>query len=183
MLTDVWPCGVVGDALASSKRSGKSTELLLAVAPPLTHFVNASCQMPARGSLIQNEQAHYEPARWVQRQIEQTGEPVALRASSMLMHLEAIRAGTGRGVLPCYVGDGHPLLERLTSCGDESARCSGSSRPDPHSVFSTFIPTSTTPSTVNAISSLGRRSGSSGPKQPPNGKLRLRPHENSVRPR
>src|SRR6185437_5705051 len=40
--------------------------------------------------------------------------PVTLRASSMLMHLEAIRAGTGRGVLPCYVGDGHPLLERLT---------------------------------------------------------------------
>jgi DNA-binding transcriptional LysR family regulator len=39
---------------------------------------------------------------------------VALRASSMLMHLEAIRAGTGRGALPCYVGDNHPLLERLT---------------------------------------------------------------------
>jgi DNA-binding transcriptional LysR family regulator len=39
---------------------------------------------------------------------------VALRASSMLMHLEAICAGTGRGVLPCYVGDGHLLLERLT---------------------------------------------------------------------
>jgi hypothetical protein len=32
----------------------------------------------------------------------------------MLMHLEAIPAGTGRGVLPCYVGDGHRLLERLT---------------------------------------------------------------------
>jgi len=60
------------------------------------------------------EQAHYAPARWVQRQVEETGSPVALRASSMLMHLEAIRAGTGRGVLPCYVGDGHPLLERLT---------------------------------------------------------------------
>jgi DNA-binding transcriptional LysR family regulator len=60
------------------------------------------------------EQSHYEPARWIQRQIEQKGERVALRASSMLMHLEAIRAGTGRGVLPCYVGDGHPLLERLT---------------------------------------------------------------------
>lgn len=60
------------------------------------------------------EQAHYAPARWVQRQLEETGAPVALRASSMLMHLEAIRAGTGRGVLPCYVGDGHPLLERLT---------------------------------------------------------------------
>jgi DNA-binding transcriptional LysR family regulator len=61
-----------------------------------------------------DEQAHYAPARWVQRQLEETGKPVALRASSMLMHLEAIRAGTGCGVLPCYVGDGHPLLERLT---------------------------------------------------------------------
>src|SRR5262249_40762798 len=60
------------------------------------------------------EQAHYEPARWVRRQVEQTKAAVALRASSMLMHLEAILAGTGRGVLPCYVGDGHPLLERLT---------------------------------------------------------------------
>jgi DNA-binding transcriptional LysR family regulator len=60
-----------------------------------------------------DEQAHYAPARWVQRQADETGKPVVLRASSMLMHLEAIRAGTGRGVLPCYVGDGHPLLERL----------------------------------------------------------------------
>jgi DNA-binding transcriptional LysR family regulator len=60
-----------------------------------------------------DEQAHYEPARWVQRQVEAGGRQVALRASSMLMHVEAIRAGTGRGILPCYVGDGHPLLERL----------------------------------------------------------------------
>ncbi len=60
------------------------------------------------------EQAHWAPARWVQRQIEETGMPVALRASSMLMRVEAIRAGTGRGELPCYIGDGHPLLERLT---------------------------------------------------------------------
>jgi DNA-binding transcriptional LysR family regulator len=60
------------------------------------------------------EHAHWPPARWVQRQIEETGMPVACRVSSMLMHVEAIRAGSGRGVLPCYVGDGHPLLERLT---------------------------------------------------------------------
>jgi DNA-binding transcriptional LysR family regulator len=60
------------------------------------------------------EQAHYAPARWVERQAAEVGQRVALRASSMLMHLEAIRAGTGRGVLPCYVGDGHPLLARLT---------------------------------------------------------------------
>ena len=48
MLTDVGPCGVVGDALASSKRSGKSTGLLLSVAPPLTHFVNAHADPPCR---------------------------------------------------------------------------------------------------------------------------------------
>lgn len=61
------------------------------------------------------EQAHWPTARWVERQIEETGMPMACRASSMLMRVEAIRAGTGRGELPCYVGDGHPLLERLTS--------------------------------------------------------------------
>jgi DNA-binding transcriptional LysR family regulator len=60
------------------------------------------------------EQAHWPTARWVQRQIEETGMPVAVRASSMLMRVEAIRAGTGRGEMPCYVGDNHPLLERLT---------------------------------------------------------------------
>ena len=68
----------------------------------------------ARWVTYTDEQAHYAPARWVQRQVEETGKPVALRASLMLMHLEAIRAGTGRGVLPCYVGDAHSLLERLT---------------------------------------------------------------------
>jgi hypothetical protein len=62
------------------------------------------------------EQSH-EPAPSVQRQVEETGMPLALRASSMLMHVEAIRAGTGRGVVPCYIGDGHPLLER----GDKGA--------------------------------------------------------------
>jgi DNA-binding transcriptional LysR family regulator len=56
----------------------------------------------------------HEPARWVQRQIDETNGTVALRAPSLLMHAEAIRAGTGRGVLPCYVGDAHPVLERLT---------------------------------------------------------------------
>jgi len=59
------------------------------------------------------EQAHWPTAQWVQRQVEETGMPVACGASSMLMRVEAIRAGTGRGELPCYVGDGHPLLERL----------------------------------------------------------------------
>ena len=56
-----------------------------------------------------------EPARWVERQLEVTGMPVALRAPTLLMHVEAIRAGTGRGVIPCYIGDGHPLLQRLSA--------------------------------------------------------------------
>jgi hypothetical protein len=55
------------------------------------------------------------PARGVERQLDENRKLVALRASSMLMHLEAIRAGTGQGVLVCYVGDGRPLLERLTA--------------------------------------------------------------------
>jgi DNA-binding transcriptional LysR family regulator len=61
------------------------------------------------------EQAHWPTARWVEQQVEETGMRVGCRASSMLMRVEAILAGTGRGELPCYVGDRHPLLERLTA--------------------------------------------------------------------
>ncbi len=32
----------------------------------------------------------------------------------MPMQYAAIRAGAGRGLLPCFIGDGDPLLERLT---------------------------------------------------------------------
>jgi len=60
------------------------------------------------------EQAHWPTARWVEEQVAETRMPVVCRASSMLMRVEAIRAGTGRGELPCYVGDGHSMLERLT---------------------------------------------------------------------
>ena len=35
-----------------------------------------------------------------------------MRASNMPMQYAAIRAGAGRGVLPCYVADEDPLLER-----------------------------------------------------------------------
>ena len=60
------------------------------------------------------EQAHYPTSRWVQRQLRETGAPVALRCSNMPMQLAAIRAGAGRGLLPCFVGDADPLLERVT---------------------------------------------------------------------
>src|SRR5215469_313764 len=65
----------------------------------------------------------------------------------------------------------------IKSCVDESAKCSGSSRRDPRSVFSTSIPPSTTPSTINDISSLGPRFGYSELKRPPSGKMRLPSHE------
>jgi DNA-binding transcriptional LysR family regulator len=60
------------------------------------------------------EQAHYPTARWVQERLRETGGAVALRASNMAMQSAAIRAGAGRGVLPCFIGDADPLLERLT---------------------------------------------------------------------
>jgi DNA-binding transcriptional LysR family regulator len=67
------------------------------------------------------EQAHYPTARWVQQQLENTGDAVALRASGMTMQLAAIRAGSGKGVLPCYAADDDPLLERLTAPVQEIA--------------------------------------------------------------
>jgi DNA-binding transcriptional LysR family regulator len=60
------------------------------------------------------EQAHYPTARWVQERLRKSGGAVALRASTMPMQSAAIRAGAGRGVLPCFIGDADPLLERLT---------------------------------------------------------------------
>jgi DNA-binding transcriptional LysR family regulator len=60
------------------------------------------------------EQAHYPTARWLQERLRETGGTVALRASNMPMQLAAIRAGAGRGILPCFIGDGDPLLERLS---------------------------------------------------------------------
>ena len=60
------------------------------------------------------EQAHYPTARWVQARLRESGGAVALRASGMPMQLTAIRAGAGRGILPCFVADEDPLLERIT---------------------------------------------------------------------
>lgn len=72
-----------------------------------------------------DDQAHDAPARWVRKQIEATATVIALRASTMLIHLEAIPAGTGRGVLTCHVGDGQPLLERLPHRGRAAAKDEG----------------------------------------------------------
>ena len=39
---------------------------------------------------------------------------MVLRASNLAMRAEAIRAGMGVGLLPCYIGDCDPLLDRVT---------------------------------------------------------------------
>ena len=60
------------------------------------------------------EQAHYPTARWTQQRLRETDGAIALRASHVTMHLAAIRAGAGQGILPCFIGDAEPRLERVT---------------------------------------------------------------------
>ena len=60
------------------------------------------------------EQAHHPTARWVQERLRESGAAVAVRASNMSMQFAAIRAGAGRGILPCFIGDAEALLERKT---------------------------------------------------------------------
>jgi DNA-binding transcriptional LysR family regulator len=60
------------------------------------------------------EQAHYSKAHWVDQQLRASGGKVAFRASTLAMQMDAVRAGAGVGVLPCYAADGDPLLERAT---------------------------------------------------------------------
>jgi DNA-binding transcriptional LysR family regulator len=39
---------------------------------------------------------------------------VALRASTLPLRAAAVRAGIGVGLLPCFLGDADPMLERIT---------------------------------------------------------------------
>src|SRR6266566_3247331 len=72
---------------------------------------------PLRGAAwvtYPEEQSHVVSARWVDQQLRATGASVALRASTLPLRTDAVRAGIGVGLLPCYVGDAAPLLERMT---------------------------------------------------------------------
>jgi DNA-binding transcriptional LysR family regulator len=60
------------------------------------------------------EQGHLGSARWLDQRIKAEGGVVALRASNLTMRLEAVRAGVGVALLPCYAADSDPLLERVS---------------------------------------------------------------------
>jgi DNA-binding transcriptional LysR family regulator len=70
-------------------------------------------QRGARWVTYTEEQGHYVSARWLDQQIRAQGGKVVLRASNLLMRLEAVRAGVGIGLLPCYTADRDPLLDRV----------------------------------------------------------------------
>jgi len=60
------------------------------------------------------EQSHVVTARWVDQRLRATGGNVALRASTLPLRAAAVRAGIGVGLLPCFLGDSDPALERIT---------------------------------------------------------------------
>src|SRR5258708_2406264 len=68
-------------------------------------------------------------------------------------------------------------------CDDASARCNGSSQPDPRSASSVSMPPSTTHSIFNPTSSPGPRCGPSEPKRRRTGKMPSQHHEIPVCPR
>ena len=59
------------------------------------------------------EQSHIVTAKWVDQQLGATGGSVTLRASTLPLRAAAVRAGVGVGLLPCFLGDTDPALERI----------------------------------------------------------------------
>jgi DNA-binding transcriptional LysR family regulator len=88
-----------------------------AIAGALYRRRDGTARSPRRGEqwiTYTEEQGHYASARWLDQQIRDSGGLVALRASDLLMRLEAVRSGAGIGLLPCFAADADPLLERVT---------------------------------------------------------------------
>ena len=59
-------------------------------------------------------------AAWLAEHVP--GEAIALRTNSLLAQLQAARAGVGLAVLPCYLGDSDPTVQRLFEPIPELAR-------------------------------------------------------------
>ena len=56
---------------------------------------------------------YFRPMAWLTKQL--SDRVPCVRSSRIALQLEAIRAGSGLWILPCFVGDADPLLKRLTS--------------------------------------------------------------------
>jgi DNA-binding transcriptional LysR family regulator len=73
---------------------------------------------PLRGAAwvtYPEEQSHVITARWADERLRAMGGNVALRASTLPLRAAAVRAGIGVGLLPCFLGDADPALERITA--------------------------------------------------------------------
>lgn len=58
------------------------------------------------------EYADLAAARWLERELGELRP--RLRATSMQAQIQAVRAGVAVGVIPCFIGDADPALERLS---------------------------------------------------------------------
>jgi DNA-binding transcriptional LysR family regulator len=65
----------------------------------------------ARWLALDDSLSHIEPHRWVRENVEP--QRIVFRASSFLALLDAARAGMGVALLPCYMGDSVPGLDRV----------------------------------------------------------------------
>lgn len=69
--------------------------------------------------LFTEEQAHYKSMRWLDERI--AGRRPSLRVTTTDLTHDAVAAGAGLGLLPCFVGDADPRLGRATAPIDEIA--------------------------------------------------------------
>ena len=117
------PCGVVGDALASSKRSGKSTGFLLPPTPPVAKERVFRSRLPHYGTyravaLRSVARAHFIDCGFDARR---TSHPVAIprTAGTTIPHSQGHRAREGGSTL--YVGISQPLFATVRPPGSNAA--------------------------------------------------------------
>lgn len=75
-------------------------------------FTGAAVLRQAPTVLGDESVAHTDSQKWMLANTD--GAQIAMRANTMAARYYAIRAGTGIGALPCFTGDGDPMLARVT---------------------------------------------------------------------
>lgn len=77
----------------------------LEIAPPLESLADHSWVVP------DDSLGHIASARWFHKHFKHTSP--AIRCNSLQSILAMLRAGSGLGIVPCYMGDEAPELERV----------------------------------------------------------------------